>query len=810
MSGFSNLVPTTRLVARTRTSAPQGAFACGVLYRVLYRVPVAILSVALCLAMLVSSTSLLAQDPFDSSAAADNPFDAADPGADSASPFSGFSQPAQPEAPAAAASTVGTDPSEVDPDPIIRLLRESPPQTPAEMAEGLKWVVRLKRWDEVRRLLDSIAAKNWSLSQMADLADAGGEALWFRLSVDEAELSDEQRKLLSGIVSAKATQARDPAWLDGWIEKLSHPQPGERRLAQLRLRAGGTAAITRLIERLLSSEDSTDSKVDHGMLAGTIAEFGDEGADALRAACLVADPQRAGHVYLGIAEIPGQEFSVEVAAGLASSVLTPELRLALAEVVARRYSKMPTPEAIEKFLAARFATKLADYQQSRTHPVVLVEEEIWRPTADGKTVAPVKVSPEERELEELARLASHRLNLTLATTDDLVDCAAVALQRAYRVQPLLYPTENQVEVLAKLDHAVAADASYWIRVFDRASDLQMHGGAVRAIQKLSQSAAGNYLMPLDFLTRLLSDSRPVVRYLALQQIAAVDPKQSFGGAENALGVALEMARLTSGPHALVIGRSSDLRQAAQQQLEQQASARVITADSARNALLALAGDLPIELVLIVDRVSDQSIFEMLQRLRGAERSRALPIAVMTDELYQHERRLVGELPGVIASHLSRSPEHMREVVGQLTQRLDTEPFSVDDRRIFAETAGEFLARLAGDRDQYAFYPLVDWQSELSEVGRGLPIGSRLTLLAALGSVESQLQLVTLASSSSLIGAERLEAAQKFATSVDRFGMNLGPETVWHVYEVYNSLGPTDPATAKSLGVVLDTIEARTR
>ena len=194
---------------------------------------------------------------------------------------------------------------------------------------------------------------------------------------------------------------------------------------------------------------------------------------------------------------------------------------------------------------------------------------IWRPTADGKTIAPVKGFPGEHKLEELARLAAHRLNLTLATTDGLVDCTAVTLQRAYRVQPVLHPAENQQEYLAKLDHTVTADADYWIRVFDRASDLQLHGGAVRAIQKLSQSAAGHYSIPLDFLTRLLGDSRPVVRYLALQQIAAIDPKQSYGGAEKALEVALEMARLASGPRALVIGRSSDLRQAAQQQLEQQ-------------------------------------------------------------------------------------------------------------------------------------------------------------------------------------------------------------------------------------------------
>lgn len=757
------------------------------------------------IALALGLTAVLpAQDPFGGGAAGDNPFGGP---ADATSPFGGFGEPAPAEAaPAAAAAATASPTSEEDPNPIIRLLRETPPQTPKEMAEGLTWVVRLKRWDEVRRLLDQIVAKQWDLPQLAELASAGGESLWFRLSVDEAGLSEEQRKLLDSIVAAQGTLARDPAWLDGWIEKLAHPQPGARRLAQLRLREGGPPAITRLLERLFSN----DAGVDAGMLAGTIAEFGSSGRDALRAACLVKDPQRAARVYLGIAEIPGSEFSSEVAAGLQSTLLTSEHRAALAEIVQRRFSKVPTPAAIEKYLAERFASRLEDYQQSRADQLVVIEEPIWRPTADGKSVAQEMGPPEQRELEQLARLAAHRLNLTVATTDDLVDSTAVILQRAYRVQPGLQAATDQAAYLADLNRQEAHDASFWIRVFDRASELQMHGAAVRSIQKLALEAPGHYLIPLDFLTRLLGDSRPVIRYLALQQIAELDPQQSFGGAEKALEVAVEMARLNSGPHVLVVGRSADLRQAAQQQLEQQVAAQVTTAESARSALLALDGLQPIEMVLIVDRMSDQSVFELLQRLRTAKRSRALPIAVLTDELYQHERRLIGQLSGVVSAQLSRGPQQMQQVIDKLMEQLDTQPFSSEDRNRFAQIGGEFLSKIASDRDQYAFYPLNDWRSELGGIGRNMSIASRMALLAALGSADSQMQLVALASSSSLTAAERLQAAQEFSASVDRFGMNLGRDGVLKVYDVYNALGPNDPATAASLGMVLDAIEARTR
>lgn len=799
MSGSSNLISAASNVAPVSTfQRPYHAARC----RPVRLLPMAgVVGIVLALAL---TAALSAQDPFGGGAAGDNPFGGP---ADATSPFGGFGEPAAAEAaPATAAAASAAPTTEEDPNPIIRLLRETPPQTPQEMAEGLTWVVRIKRWDEVRRLLDQIAAKQWDLPQLAELASAGGESLWFRLSADEAGLSEEQRKLLDSIVAAQGTLARDPAWLDGWIAKLAHPQPGERRLAQLRLREGGSAAITRLLERLFAN----DTNIDAGMLAGTIAEFGSSGRDALRAACLVKDPERATRVYLGMAEIPGSEFSSEVAAALQSTALTPEQRAAVAEVVQRRFSKVPTPDAIEKFLTERFAKSLDDYQQSRTAQPVVIEEPIWRPTADGKSVAQVTGPPEERELEQLARVAAHRLNLTRATTGDLVDSTVAILQRAYRVQPGVQPAADPSAYLADLDQPAASDAGFWIRVFDRSSELQMHGAAVRSIQKLGQEAAGHYLIPLDFLTRLLGDSRPVIRYLALEQIAKLDPKQSYGGAEKSLEVAVEMARLSSGPHALVIGRSADLRQAARQQLEQQVGAQVTTADSARSALLALDGLQPIEMVLIVDRMSDQSVFELLQRLRTAKRSRALPIAVLTDELYQHERRLIAQLSGVVSAQLSRGPQQMQQVIDKLMRQLDTQPFSSEDRNRFAEIGGQFLSKIASDRDLYAFYPLNDWRSELGGVGRSMSLGSRMALLAALGSSDSQMQLVALASSSSLTAAERLQAAQEFSASVDRFGMNLGREDVLRVYDVYNALGPNDPATAASLGAVLDAIEARAR
>lgn len=745
----------------------------------------------------------LGQNQPGDSPMSDDPFGASDPVTDTeaASAFGGFA-PAADAAPAAA-STGGNSPTELgpDPNPVVRLLRETPPQTPTEMAQGLSWVVRLKRWDEVRRLLDLVTAKNWSLAELSELAKAGEPSLWMRLSIDEAGLSEQQRKLVDDVLTAPGKLARDPAWLDSWIDKLANPQPGLRRVAQLRLQDGGSKAIERLLERLLSG----DTKVDRGMLAGTVAEFGESGVDALKAACLVADPERAARVFMGIAEIPGNEFSAELGAALSSSVLSPQIRSALAEIVLRRFNKLPTPESIHDYLAERFRIKLESYQQTRTSDLP-VSEVVWRASDDGHAVTALATSGQVRQLESVAQLAAHRLNLTLSTTEELVDCGAVILQRAYQVQPGLEKSPSGASLLAQFDQAVATESSFWIRVFDRATELQFHGGAIRAMQRLVDTANGRELVPLDFITRLLGDARPMVRYLALKHIATVDPQQPFAGAEKALEVALEMSRLGSGPHALVVGMNSELRSAAEQQLELQTGARVSSAHSARSALLTLDGAMPVEMVVIVDRMADQSIYEMLQRIRSSQRGRALPIAILTDELYQHERRLIAETPGITSSILTRTPNQMQRVIGQLTQRLDTRPFTTDERNEMARVASEFLSRIGNDRDTYAFYPLSDLRGEMLDVGLGLPIELRLGLLSGLGTRESQQQLIEFASRDSSSPEQRLQAAQALEQSVKRFGMNLGREEILQAYDSYNSLGPNDPATAQAVGAVLDVIE----
>lgn len=725
---------------------------------------------------------------------------------DPASGFGAFGQPGLGGATAVAGADSSVLPAEEDPDPIVRMLRASPPNNAQEMADGLTWLARIQRWDEAKRLLDELAGKQWSLQQRAVLARAAGPTVWLRLRADEVGLSDAQRKTVTDVLTAPATLARDPAWLDQWIAKLGSSDPGERRLAQLRLQDGSTIAVQRLVTNLLDG----NTKVPPVMLAGTALEFGQDGIDALRTACLVRDTARVTRVLDAIAQVPGNTLAAELGAGLTSRVLPPEAINALSATVAANFGNVPNDAKIDEYLKRKFEAELANYQTARTATTKL-STLVWRVSADGQNVQSVEAPADHRELERVSQLAALRLQTRMSGLQTAIDCGTVLLQRAYQVQPTLQQGEFESQLLANVGdqpwtQQPWVDQNYWENVFAKCEEWQMHGGALRAVQAMAE-AVDEGDTALNFLSDLLHDPRPMIRYTALETLAKINPQREYRGAEQAIKTALEMSHLTGGAGALVVGLQSELRQVAQQQIEMQTAARVMSVNSGRAALLALQENEPVEMIFVVDRVSDQSLFELLQRLRHTNKGYSLPIAVMTDELYSHERDWIRETPGVVGSVLSRNADHMKRIIDRMQASLDTQPMTPADRASFAQVAGEFLSSITANREQLAFYHVGDWREELASTAATLGGASQIQVLSGLGTRESQERLVKVASMTTFNQAERLAAASAFGTSVKSFGLRLNKDDVLHCYELYNQLGPRDEVAARTLAFVLDAIEA---
>ena len=750
------------------------------------------LKIVLTLACALGFSPAFAQDPFGG----DSPFGApANAGNDAFAPPSA-QKPATP-----AAAAVPAD----DPDPVIRMLRSHPPKTPNDLADGLTWTIRLKRWDEVGRLLDRLQALNWTLDQKAAVARRMGAAMVLRMRSADAAISDAQKNVATELFQAPSQLVRDPAWIDQAIDKLGSVVPAERRAAQLRLHDAGSAAVSRLVNRLLAG----DAKVPAIQLASTANSFGADGADALRTACLVQDTVAATRAITALTDLPNNEFGTELGAALFSRRLSPETQAQLSQKLAASYSKLPTAQAVEAHLKSRFDKALQTYQQQRAITSELTDH-VWRPASNSTTaIERAEVSSADKALESLARLAALRMQLQVATNSGLADCAAILLQRSYKMRPQLVAAELPSFLLADIAPEVSGDLAWWQQVFARCQELQLHGGATRSLQWMADAiGTGNFDASIGYLTKLLKDPTPAIRYTALEVLAKMDPKTSYYGNEWAMETAIEMTRMQSGPHALVIGLQSELRQAAQQQINLQTGSDVTVVNSGVAALKALDEPIPFEQIYIVDRVADQSISQLVQRLRKSQRGRSLPIAILTEQLYSYEREVLDEIPGVVTSLLTRNPEQMQRVTEMLDASLDTPPLTPTDRANFSAIASRFLSHISSNRQHYAFYPLSTWNSAIVNSTTELPSDTQVALLSGLGTAESQWKLASMTLQSTISEAHRMAAVKAFAQSVRQFGMNLHRDEVKQAYNRYNEVGPKDPVAAKAMGLVLDVIEAQ--
>ncbi|MCA9129398.1 MAG: hypothetical protein KDB22_20070 [Planctomycetales bacterium] len=696
---------------------------------------------------------------------------------------------------------------EPDADPMVRLLRARQPSTAEELVSAIKWMSRIDRYDEVGRWLDVLKQKNFSEDQLDQLSRLGGSALWMRLRAHASDMTEEQAQLVKEILMVPARLARDPNQIDQWIDQLVEKDVGKRHLTQLRLQDAGNNALKRLADRLLQG----DERVSQVVLAETAVMFGDSGIDALRAGLFVLDPASAGRAVSALSQVSGNNFSLELAASLQSTTLTADTKQHLVEQLQLRFGRLPNEEQVQQHLANSLQSSLLLYQQSRTSSSGIMNV-LWRPAAGGMTVEYIEAPAHICRLERLAQLAALDLQQPDSNTQRSDRNLAILLQRDFQATSGASASGAVQPFTPALSTSTATADSVFDtlqRAFYKAGEMQMHGGAVAALERIAaETRLQPSRAPLEFLGGLLTDPRQPIRYAALETIATIQPKEPFAAAETALNIALEMTRLTVGPNALVIGMHADRRQIAQHQIEMQTSGEVSSVHSARAAFIALQQLEPIELIVLVDRVADLSIYQLIQRLRNGRASHSLPIVVLTEELYAYERELIERTPGVIQSILSNNAEQMPRVLNAAFALLDSPPLSVAQRSKYSLTASQFLAEVANDRQRFAFYPIGDLRGQLINAKGSFSTAKRIQLLSGLGSMASQRALVDIAASGAFGESDRLAAAQAFGKSVRSFGMALSESDIASSYERYNQLGPTDPTAVKALGLILDVTEAQ--
>lgn len=723
-------------------------------------------------------------------------------------PFGGTSKPDSgdafdnPNAATANSSAAGNDSatSYLKTDPLIRRVRANPPKNPGDMAKAITWMVQLRSWENVGSLLDQIAAAKWPVAARAETARNIEPAIWSLLLRSTAKLNEAQGKILKTLQASPAEYARDPAVIESQIDQLASPDRSTQQLALLRVHDGQMPSLNRLVQRLLDG----DTKVPAVRLVEAIDKFDRDGIDAIRAACCMSDVEKRSRVLVAVAEFASNHFAIELAVAAHSMKLTPETRDAISKKLLATFSRVPDKNVTADHIARAYQAALDEYQLHRSKISPLMTS-LWQPSAEGKIVWS-QGTKDLALLQRLAQLAQLRTELDGAMASATTSSVAIQLQLAYQLKPSLADTQVDSLLIAPLPADLVVEPAFWSEVFKEASKQEMHGGAVRALQLLTQQIQAHKLLPpLEFLSQLLNDKRPVVRYLALEAIAAADPKSDYAGSVQALSTAVEMTQLAQGPKALVVGANLELCVSADQIVQQFTSTESVIANSARDAFLALNKQNPVEMIIVVDRVHDLRLHEVLTRLRN---SGSLPISVLVENLSQFESSLVTKSPGMHASTLSRDPDHMKIVLEKMMQSLDVRPMQMEDRTRLAGLAGQFITKISADRDTYAFYPVSQWHEQLVSTRRALPPSAEALVLSGLGTKQSQLRLTAMAATEGVTEQDRIAAGRAFEKSVKQFGLQFNDDDIKSTYKLYNQLGPNDPAIAKVMGYLLDVIEAQ--
>ncbi|MCA9193497.1 MAG: hypothetical protein KDB03_17110 [Planctomycetales bacterium] len=688
-------------------------------------------------------------------------------------------------------------------NPLVKRLHESPPSSVEDFANAVTWMVRIHRWDEVGRLFEDIQKANFSLEKKAEMARVPG-ALWLRTLADESELTPDQQTLAREIIAAPGQLARSAEHIRQQIAKLSSAVPSERRLAQFRLQDGGVTAIETLVQHLLTG----DTQAAPIMLSATIAEMGPVGVEALEAACVLSETRQVERALLSVAQLPGASFHSTLGGNLFNVALSDDFRRTLADALQQRHSHVPNEESVRQHLAKAFASQLSEYQRLRGQRSQLLDT-VWHLDRNRSQIERVSALPENRVLERLHRLGYLKSRQPSAGRTDWVEHAVVSLQRDFQFTPQESLSRLELAQQSTVPEELSTDAGFWQEVVNQADLWQMHGAASLGLARIESAVmAGQFLAPLDFLSDRLVDARPIIRYSALTAIHRIDPSYDFAGTENAIRTALEMLSLGDGPRALFIGADETRQNVAATQFSQLYNGTPQFAYSARSAMGIVNKSEALELIFITDRVSDMAVFELMQRLRGSRGGKALPIAVLADELYEHERSLIRSETGIVLGVLTSDSAQLKTVVDAMYQQLDTPPLSSLDRARFAMDAGSFLTRIAGDRKQYHFYPVELWQQQLVSSLSSFRINDKCVVLSGVGTAECQRQLIEIAGDTQLVELDRMAAAKAFHKNVQEAGTLISLSDIKLTYDRYNELGPTDPATVKALGLVLDVLEAQ--
>jgi hypothetical protein len=698
-------------------------------------------------------------------------------------------------------------------NPAVAIALELPRETASQRLRVISTLVDLGALPAASQLVPELAAAELDSSARAELVREFGSGRFLQLirleqSPDSGANFAGAARFAQDCLDAAAREARNPQRIAALLEQLHSPTPQERLAARVDLRAGGTPAVVALLTAL-AQEAAPDKRIP---LMEALLEMKPDVVEPLIA--VLADGR--GHLRRDAAEIAGHlriHRALPWLTTLAAQPAEVPASAAAASALQKYGLRVPTPAEAQALLNRELEAV------RRGMPATALDT-LLPDGSDGATWWEWKsgAQPSEGEFQSQVVTADELSVLAAARLIRLLDELQVQ-DRVTRRQSLLYGlqeaailgSEPSASVTRRLADATLDELSATLA---EATHREYSSAAVRLIEALGQRGDSSALRTPDGLPSPLAAAaahhdRPV-RFAALQAIMTLAPRESFAGSSEVVESLWQFA-FGAGPPVAVVGAPVASRATSWAGELRGLRFESRPAVTVRDVLLAVR-ELPIqarvELVLVDSELSAPGVNEVVYQLRSFRPTRGVPVVILCrssqlarmNALAEHDRLTV-------ATSRPVGPQAMQRVVERAFAATRVERRALEAAQEEARQALGWLAELSASPGPYDELLRHADELNLASVPTEL-IEPTIDLLGALSTGGSQQLLVDLASQSSLPIEQRARAAQAFANSVAKVGLQLTQTALLEQYDRYNSSESADPQTRGVLSQILDVVEGK--
>ncbi len=682
--------------------------------------------------------------------------------------------------------------------PVVRSLREHPPTNSAAYGKALRQLSRIEQWEEAARMLDELSRNKFSDADASVMMTELGLADILAMRAQGDRFTPSQLGLLKKIEEGAVRYQRRPEVLANALNLLKGPRAEDQKRGVLAIQSAGRDGLAFLVNSVM--QDLSPPNV---AASAVIASYGDDGYAAARTALMHADRQQRTRVFQLLKGIEHRSMIAQYLSGANSTADSDESRELCKIGVKKILGALPSADQARVQLLGMLQAQLP-----LLDPRSLGNELGSFPTwyFDGKDLIPNESNAYDRYLLESVFL-SDSLRRCLPPSDVPASAALVALEHLGRSKrniewsDLLAELESRFPGLSSEDNRLA-------KVWTQAEASPLYNAQRLSILLMAARVRSNPASPLT--RQLVAASRsglPLLRYEATRGLMPLIATGTIHASEQLKSNIREMLLLQAHPLVLVIGGSDSLTDHADHMLAH-AGVRSEIVRSGRDVIQALDSSYPIEAVVIVDRVGDVSLAQLVQRVRAHVRGSIIPIQMLLPEYRESEQRILNEIPGVQFGFIPPNEPGMMKLISNALslpgQELWLLPEERTEFRVFAiellqEIASQPMTTVAASVRGLAQHSREsasrDWFQSLSD-----------SVLGEIGTQFSQIDLVHRITNPQNSDASRRAAADMLVRSVKLHGVRIMMSDVEQAYNAYNTLGRADFVVRECLGSVLDEIE----